>query len=100
MTALDVLAVVIVLLVPFNVAVAGFLMWLTHRHPDLPTLRSRARMQVVLAIAAAIGGCFGLVHLDGVHLDADLFTVLLVLLLLLVSVPGINWTYSYLRGFV
>lgn len=102
MNPLDVLAVVIVLLVPFNVGVSAYLLRLAYRHrddrPSVPTLRSRALSQVVLTVVATIGGYLGLARLDGVRLSSDAFTVLIGTALLLVSVPGAHWTVTYIRG--
>lgn len=98
MNPLDLLAIAIVALVPYNVVIAGYLAWLSWHHPDLGTLRSRAWMQIVLTVVAAIGGYFGLVRLFGLHLTADWFTVLLATALLLVSVPGLSWALTYARG--
>lgn len=98
MSLLDLFAVLLVLLVPVNVAVSGYLSVLSARHPDLPTLHSRALTQVVLTAVSAIFGYLGLVDLLGLHLTGTEFTALLVIIGILVSVPGINWFWAYWTG--
>ncbi len=83
-------------LVPFNVAVTVFLFRLLGSN-DIPTLRSRAYTQVVLLACSIIGAIFGASYLTGFRLGAPEFTVLLALLVLLPSVPGAWWTWTYVR---
>ena len=98
MTAIDVLAVIIILLVPFNWGVAVFMWRLLRRNPDLTTLRSRAFTQVVLSVCASIGGVLALNHFLVVRLPQDLWTLALAALVTLPSLPGMYWLYEYLRG--
>ncbi len=83
-------------LVPFNAAVTVFLFRLLGNH-DIPTLRSRAYTQIVLLVESSIGAVFGASFLIGWRISPTEFTVLLALLVLLPSLPGAFWTYTYLR---
>ncbi len=98
MSLQDVIAVVLVALVPMNVIVAAYLARLSLTHSDLRTLRSRALMQIVLTGVSAIFGYFGLVDLIGLPLTQDEFTILLTLAGIAVSVPGLNWFLTYWTG--
>jgi len=95
MSLLDILAAIIVALVPVNVAVTVFLFYLLGCNPDVTTLRSRAYTQGVLMVCSGIGVIFGIARFTGIHLDTTFITVLLALLILLPSVPGIYWAYQY-----
>lgn len=99
MNAIDLLALAIVVLVPFNAGVTVFLARLSRAHPELVTLRSRAYTQFVLLLCSAIGGYFALGRLVGLHFEPVIVTVLLSALILLPSVPGIYWTWLYRRDF-
>jgi len=92
---LDFLAAVIVALVPVNVGITVFLFYLLGGNPDVTTLRSRAYTQAVLMVCSGIGGVFGIARFTGIHLDTTFVTVLLALLILLPSMPGIWWAYQY-----
>ncbi len=94
---LDALAIIVILLVPFNIGVTVFLFNLLRHHPSLTTLRSRTYTQFVLLLCSLIGGLFGIVRLIGIHLDPTAVTLLLVGLILLPSLPGAYWTYTYLH---
>lgn len=97
MNPLAILAALLVALVPFNWAVAVYLLGLSRINPDVTTLRSRAQTQVILAVCSTIGGFLGLAYLTNVAIGPIPFTVLLAALVLLPSVPGIWWTSTYLR---
>jgi hypothetical protein len=99
MSLLDVLAVVVILLVPFNWATTALMATLVRRSPSLTTLRSRFVAQVACALAATVGGVLALSRLLGWHMPSAESTVLVVLLVLLPSVPSITWLRSYWRSF-
>lgn len=89
------LSVLLVALVPFGWTVAVVLSRLSDTHPDVPTLRSRAIAQIILAIMSTIGGVFAASYLSGFALGG-VFIPLLATLTVLPSVPGAWWTYEYL----
>ena len=91
-------AVVVLILVPFNWAVAIVLVRLNHGVPNLPTLRSRAFAQVVLAFGATISGFFGAIRLLHLTIWPDVTTALLAIALVVLSVPAVNWAFLYLSG--
>ena len=96
MNPLDALAAILLLLVPFNWAVSVFLLVLNHRAPNLPTLKSRAFSQVILAVGATIAGFFGAIRLLNLTIWPNVTTVLLAVALLVLSLPAINWAVIYL----
>jgi hypothetical protein len=99
MSVLDVVAVVVILLVPFNWATTALMGSLLRRDPSLGTLRSRFVAQVACALAATFGGILAISRLFGWHMPSAESTVLIVLLVLLPSVPSVTWLRSYWSGF-
>ena len=97
MDPIDVLAVAIIAVIPFDLAVTVFLFHLLRDHADLTTLRSRAYTQLVLLVCSTIGALFAVLRLTGFHLSSTAMTLLLALLILLPSAPGIYWVWAY-RG--
>lgn len=97
MSGVDLLAAIIVALVPFNVAVTIYLFYLLGGHPDLVTLRIRAYTQFILTCCSAIGGIFAFAHFFGLRLEPAIVTVLLSTLILLPSAPGVYWVWLYVR---
>jgi hypothetical protein len=95
---IDALAVLVIALVPFNLAVAIYLSALNRRRPGIPTLESRAFTQIVLTACATVGGFFGLSVLLGLQVWPNVVTVLLAVLGIGISLPAANWTIVYLRG--
>lgn len=88
----------VIALVPFDLAIAAYLIGLSRRNPGLPTLRSRAVTQVILLGCAGLGAVFACAYLTGTHLDRTVASAVMIGLVLLPSVPGAYWTVTYLRG--
>lgn len=98
MNPVDLLAIVVLVLVPLNWAVAAQLIRLNHRAVNAPTLRSRMLMQVVLAVGATVAGFFGAIRLLHLTIWPQVTTVLLAFVLIVLSIPAINWAATYLTG--
>lgn len=97
MSPIDAIAVLVLLLVPVNLGVATFMVLLTHRHPELSTLRSRTFVQVVCAIGSTIGGLLAIFDLGRISEPPGVFVLLLTSMILLFSLPGLHWTYVFAR---
>lgn len=95
---LDALSVLLVIIVPVAWTVAVILAWASRRNPEIVTLRERAMAQIVLASIVTVGGLLGLTRLRYVVLPGGGALVLLVVVFVAASLPGIWWLYLYLSG--
>ena len=95
---MDLVAVLLVILVPVNLAVAWKLRSLQRAHPDIRSLRERADSAKASALAAALAGFLGLVALRIIPADRTTMVVALAALAFLVSAPNLIWGVLLLTG--
>ena len=94
----DALALLLILLVPFDWLVAGLLLYIARLHPSLLALRERAVASVVCAIAATIAGVLGWARLGVVTIPSGAGIYLITAVLILVSLPSLYWLFLLATG--
>ena len=95
---IDLLAVLLVALVPVNLAVAWKLHGLQRAHPGIRTLRERADTAKVLSVGASLAGFMGLVALQVIEVDRVTTITVLACLALVVSAPNLLWGALLVTG--
>jgi hypothetical protein len=94
----DLLIIALVLLPPFDWAVALILGWLTVRYPDILTLKERAITAWIIAIVSTVAALLAWARLGNVTIANDAAILLLAIALILVSVPSVFWLMLLLTG--
>lgn len=94
----DVLSVVLLLLVPVNVAAVALRHSYSRRYPSSRALRYGADESKILAAGSIAAGVLGLVTLHVVSFDRVYVIGLLVILALAATVPNALFLYRLLTG--
>ena len=88
---MDLLVVLLVVLPPIDWVVALILTNVSHRHPNILTLRERAIAAIVCAIVASIAGALAWARLGLWAITGEDALTLIAVSLVLVSVPNVYW---------
>lgn len=98
------IAAVLALILPiFSVWAAISMYRISRRHPKVTSLRERSNAASILAFTSVLGGLVGLSRLNSVVLgdpliSREVYTLSLVLIILLTSVPNVLWVIGYKAG--
>ena len=94
----DALAVLLILLIPFNWFVALLLAYISRKYPHILSLKERAVAAVICAIVATLAGVLAWSRLGVIDVSGSLALVLIATGLILVSVPQLYWLFLLVTG--
>jgi hypothetical protein len=88
---------VLILLAPLDWITAGVQVHYWRLDPKNTALSSRAFTGIILSIVATLAAALGAVEIDHLEIPDDLFTIILVVAFLAVSVPQVRWLIAWYR---
>lgn len=94
----DALAVLLIVLIPFNWFVAIVLMYTSHQYPQILSLKERSYAAVICAIVATIAGALAWARLGVLDISGSAALAMIALGLILVSVPQLYWLWLLVTG--
>lgn len=95
---IDVLAAILLILPAFDWTVAGVLVYLARKNPDILTLKERAITAVALAIVASLAAILAFVRFGVLDVANELAITIIAVCLVVVSVPAMIWLFLLLTG--
>lgn len=97
MTPLDFIAAVLFVL-PIADWVAAVILLASAHNQHIASLTERSRTAVILAVCASIVAVFAWARLAGTRLNTDVAVLGLVVVMIGISVPALNWLRLLIRG--
>ena len=92
------MAVLLILLVPFDWFVALLLLYVSKQYPSILSLRERAVAALICAIVATLAGILGWARLGVFDIPNGLALGFIAIGLILVSIPALYWSFLLVRG--